>query len=206
MRARRGLRAVLALPLALVLAVSLAACGGEEDSQDFTGRRLENHWQVPDVSLTATDGSPYSLAEDADDPITLVFFGYTNCPDICPLVMNNIAASMNRLTDADREQVGMVFVTTDPARDDEKTLRRYLDGYDDSFVGLTGDLDDIIALGEPLNVYVSDGKKLPTGGYDLGGHSTFVLAVEDDEAMVIWNEETSATEFATDIHTLLEED
>ncbi|TYL45840.1 SCO family protein [Nocardioides sp. BGMRC 2183] len=198
-------RRALAACLGLVLAAGLAACGGEEP-QDFTGRRLENHWQVPDVALTATDGSSYSLAEDAEDPLTLVFFGYTHCPDICPLVMNNVAASMNRLTDGDREQVEMVFVTTDPARDDEATLRDYLDGYDEAFEGLTGDLDDIIELGEPLNVYVSDGKKLPTGGYDLGGHSTFVLGVEDDEAVVIWNEETSATEFATDIHTLLEED
>lgn len=189
----------------LAAASSLVACGGD-DPAEFTGRQLENPWQVPDVALTATDGSSYALADDAELPLTLVFFGYTHCPDICPMVMNNVAASMNRLSDADRERVDMVFVTTDPARDDEATIRSYLDGYDEAFTGLTGELADVIALGEPLNVYVSDGKKLPSGGYDLGGHSTFVLGIEDDEAVVIWNEETSATEFATDIHTLLEED
>jgi protein SCO1/2 len=53
---------------------------------------------------------------------------------------------------------------------------------------------------------VSDGKKLPSGGYDLGGHSTFVLGIdENDEAVVVWNQETSAPELATDIHILLTE-
>ena len=100
----------------------------------------------------------------------------------------------------------MVFVTTDPERDDEAALRDYLDGYGEGFIGLTGDLDDIVAAGDPLHLYVSDGKKLPSGGYDLGGHSTFVLGIdEDDEAVVVWNQETSAAEFATDIHTLLSE-
>ncbi len=54
---------------------------------------------------------------------------------------------------------------------------------------------------------MNDGKKLPSGGYDLGGHSTYVLGIdEDDEAVVVWNQETSAAEFATDIHLLLSED
>ena len=166
----------------------------------FEGQKA---WQ----ELTSTDGSPYSLAADTDKPLTLVFFGYSHCPDICPLVMSNIAAAFNRLDDDDRADTGMVFVTTDPKRDDEETLRRYLDGYNRDFVGLTGDLDDIIAAGDPLHLYVNDGKKLPSGGYDLGGHSTYVLGIDEhDEATVIWNQETAATELASDIHTLLSED
>jgi len=95
-------------------------------------------------------------------------------------------------------------VTTDPARDDEAALRTYLDQFDKSFIGLTGDLDSIIDVGEPLAVYVNDGKELPTGGYDLGGHSTFTLAIDaDDEAVALWNQETSSTEFAADIAQLL---
>ncbi|WP_183099120.1 SCO family protein [Nocardioides pelophilus] len=193
---------VLGVVAVLVLLVS--ACGGPEE---FTGARLDQSYAAPTVELTDTDGSPYSLAEDTDEPLTLVFFGYTHCPDLCPLVMNNIAAGLNRLDDDDREQVGMVFVTTDPERDDAAALRDYLDGYGEDFVGLTGDLDDIVAAGDPLHLYVNDGKRLPSGGYDLGGHSTFVLGIdENDEAVVVWNQETSAAEYATDIHLLLSED
>jgi protein SCO1/2 len=183
----------------------LAACSDEPE--EFTGARLDQPYAAPTVELTDTDGAPYSLAADTDKPMTVVFFGYTHCPDLCPMVMNNIAAGLNRLDDDDREQVDMVFVTTDPARDDEAALRRYLDGYGEGFIGLTGELDDIVAAGDPLHLYVSDGKKLPGGGYDLGGHSTYVLGIDDNaEAVVVWNQETSAVEFANDIQTLLSED
>ncbi|KAA1417878.1 SCO family protein [Nocardioides humilatus] len=187
------------------VAFLLAACGGEPE--EFSGIELDQPYAAPTVELTDTDGLPYSIAADNDKPLTLVFFGYTHCPDVCPLVMNNIAAGLNRLDESDRDDVAMVFVTTDPERDDEQVLRAYLDGYGKDFIGLTGDLADIIAAGDPLHLYVNDGKKLPTGGYDLGGHSTYVLGIDDhDEATVIWNQETSATEFASDIHTLLSED
>lgn len=193
-----------AFALVALLTGLLAACGGPEE---FTGARLDQPYSAPTVELTDTEGASYSLAADTDKPLTLVFFGYTRCPDLCPLVMNNVAAGLNKLDDEDREQVDMVFVTTDPTRDDAATLRDYLDGYGEGFIGLTGELDDIVAAGDPLHLYVNDGKKLPSGGYDLGGHSTFVLGIdENDEAVVVWNQETGAAEFATDIHILLSED
>ena len=189
------------------LTLLLAACAGEDEPATFTGARLDQPYQAPTVVLTDTEGTSYSLAEDTDKPMTLVFFGYTKCPDLCPMVMNNLAAGLNRLDDDDREQVDMVFVTTDPERDDGAVLRDYLDHYGEGFVGLTGPLEDIVAAGDPLHLYVNDGKRLPSGGYDLGGHSTYVLGIdEDDEAVVVWNQETSAVEFATDIHILLSED
>lgn len=190
----------------LLAAVALlaAACGSEPT--EFSGSRLKNPYAAPDTALIDTDGQPYSLVSSTDKPLTLVFFGYTNCPDFCPMVLNNIAAALNRLDGADREQVDVVLVTTDPERDDEATMRAYLDDFNPDFIGLTGDLDTIIEVGEPLAVYVNDGMKLPTGGYDLGGHSTFTLAIDsDDEAIALWNQETSSTEFAADIHTLLTE-
>lgn len=191
--------------LLAVVGLLAAACGSEP--AEFTGSRLKNPYAAPETALTDTAGQPYSLASSTDKPLTLVFFGYTHCPDFCPMVLNNIAAALNRLDDADREQVDVVLVTTDPERDDEKAMRAYLDDFNPDFIGLTGDLDTIIEVGEPLAVYVNDGMRLPTGGYDLGGHSTFTLAIDaDDEAIALWNQETSSTEFAADIHTLLTED
>lgn len=199
----RRLRAAL---LVVLVALLGSACS-TSNPETFTGTRLKQPYQAPDIELTDTGGAPYSLAADTDKPLTLVFFGYTNCPDYCPLVMNNIAAAMNRLDPGEREQVDVVFVTTDPARDDRTVLRRYLDRLDKDFVGLTGSLEQIIQVGDPLAIYVNDGKKLPTGGYDLGGHSTFTLGIdENDEAVVLWNQETSSTEFAADIRTLLNDD
>lgn len=194
---------VAALLMALGLLAS--ACGSEPTT--FTGSRLKTPYVASETSLTDTSGKAYSLATSTEKPLTLVFFGYTHCPDYCPAVMNNLAAAMNRLETSERDDVDVVFVTTDPTRDDARALRAYLDGYNEAFIGLTGDLETIIEVGEPLHIYVNDGTKLPSGGYDLGGHSTFTLAIDsDDEAIALWNQETSSTEFAADIRTLLTED
>jgi protein SCO1/2 len=198
------------LPAALlVLALGLlAGCGGEEAAAEgeLHGAVLDQQYVVPDTKLTDTSGEPYSLAADTEKPLTLVFFGYTNCPDICQVVMSSLASAMTRLDDADREQVEVVFVTTDPARDDAEALRTYLDRFDPSFTGLTGDLDTIIEVGRPLAVAVDKGEKLPSGGYEVT-HGTQVTAVDaDDRVPVVWTQGTSAAEFADDIHSLLAEE
>ncbi len=191
--------------LVVLLGLALSACGSEPDT--FTGTRLTNPFKAADVELADTSGAPYSLGADTKKPLTLVFFGYTSCPDYCPMVMNNLAAAINRLDAADKKKVDVVFVTTDPARDDAQTLRTYLDRYNKSFIGLTGSIEQVIEAGDSLHVYVSDGKLLPTGGYDLGGHTTSTLAVDPHhQAVALWNQETSSAEFAADIHALLTDD
>jgi len=192
--------------LALCALVLLAGCG-DDPAAEFNGRRLDQPFAVPDVELTATDGSPYSLAEDRDEPLTLVFFAYTHCPDICPMVLGSLASALTKLDDADRDRVEVVVVTTDPARDDEQVLREYLDRYDPTWEGLTGPLDDIVEVATGLKTYVNDGRKLPSGGYDLGSHGTSVIGIDDsDRASVYWEQDTSPAQFASDIHTLLNED
>jgi protein SCO1/2 len=190
-----------AIGAAALVASLLAGCGGS--SGEVAGAVLTDPYAVPTTPLTDTDGRPYSLADDTDKRLTLVFFGYTNCPDICQTVMANVTAGLTRLDDADREQVDVVFVTTDPARDDERVLRTYLDRFDPSFVGLTGDLGTITDIGGEVGVAVEEGEKLPSGGYEVT-HSTQVLGVDgSDQVPIVWTEGTSASEFASDIHTLL---
>lgn len=183
----------------------LAACGGDDvPAGQLNGVVLDTPYQVPATPLTDTEGNPYSLVRDTDKPLTLVFFGYTHCPDICGVVMGNLAAALTRLDEEDRAAVDVVFVTTDPARDTGSVLRTYLDRYEPSFIGLTGDLSTIVEVAKPLAVYVSDGEKLPSGGYDLNTHSTQVTGIDSDDVVpVLWTMDTSTEQFADDIHTLL---
>ena len=194
---RRALAAVI-LPVALLI----TACGGGDE--ELTGAVLTEPYVVPATPLTDTEGAAYSLADDTDKRLTLVFFGYTNCPDICQVVMQTLASAMTRLDDADREQVDVVFVTTDPARDDETVLRGYLDHFDPAFLGLTGPLETIVDIGNALAIAVEQGEKLPSGGYDVT-HGTSVLGIDsDDEVPIVWTQGTSATQFASDVHQLLD--
>jgi protein SCO1 len=194
-----------ALLAAVVLALS--GCGDDSSSAQsgFHGAVLDQQYVVPHTTLTNTEGKRFSLADDTDRPLTLVFFGYTRCPDICQVVMSSLASAMTRLDAQDRERVDVAFVTTDPARDDPQTLRTYLDRFDPSFIGLTGDLDTIIDVGKPLAVAVERGERLPSGGYEVT-HSTHVTAINDhDRVPIVWTQGTSAAQFADDIHRLLEE-
>jgi protein SCO1/2 len=203
---RRALGALLA-----VAALALTGCGGaaddppvsvvSSDNGDYHGTHLDDPYVVPDVTLSDDDGAPYSLAKDPA-PLKVVFFGYTNCPDICQAVMSTIASAVTRLDADQRNQVRVVFVTTDPARDTGPALRSYLARFDPDFTGVTGDLQQIIALGDPLKVYVDKGQKLPSGGYEVD-HSTYVFGVTGDRAQTVWTQGTSPAAMAADIIKLL---
>ncbi len=197
-RAQRGAskpRHLLAAVLLVVLAAGVAGCG-DDDPKPFSGTVLDHPYQVPDVDLTDTDGEPFSLAADTDERLTLVFFGYVSCPDICPAVLNNLASALTKLDDGDRDDVQVVFVTSDPTHDTPDTIRTYLDRYDESFIGLTSDLDTIVTVGQDLAVGIDR--------RDPGGHTTTIVGIDGgDEAPVFWRQDTSPSQYANDIHTLL---
>ncbi len=196
----------------MILAASLGACGGDPEgvatvrganADGMHGAVINQPYVVPSAPLRDTDGAAYSLTGDTGRPLTLVFFGYTHCPDTCQLVMANITSALTRLEEDQRELVDVVFVTTDPARDDEAALRTYLDRYDPSFVGLTGDLATIVTMGEAVGVYIAKGEELPTGGYEVD-HGTPIIAINAaDRAPIVWTEGISAANLAEDIITLL---
>ena len=205
-------------PLVLVLAGLLAGCGGQasstpqapvadvriDDPDGLNGAVLPTPYDAATVTLRDTEGAAYDLATDPRKPLTLVFFGYTHCPDICQVVMADIASALVRLDPARRAKVGMVFVTTDPARDSGPVLRTYLDRFDPEFQGLTGPLPAVVRAGAAFDVLIEKGKRLPSGGYDVG-HGTQVLGLlPDATAPYVWTEGTSPTDLAADITTILD--
>ena len=195
-------RPLLAVVVALL---TLTACGDDDVATELHGSQVDPPFTVATTALVDTDGASFSLTADTAERLTMVFFGYTSCPDICGRVLGNLSAAMTRLDEEDRGQVEVVFVTTDPARDTGEVVRDYLDRYDPSFVGVTGELDDI--AGVAASVGVGMGEELPTGGYEVDAHTTTVTGIDiGDEAPIFWSQETSPSEYAEDIHTLLRED
>ena len=198
----RGTLVAAVLGAALVLG-SCASGDQPVGAEGYHGTAAKNPLDVPTSALTDTDGADFSLAAQTTKPVTVLFFGYTNCPDICQMVMSNIASALSRLDDGERHDVEVVFVTTDPARDDEAALRTYLDRFDESFVGLTGTLTKIEQVAEQLGVFLAQGRKLASGGYEVD-HGTYVFAIDgDDQVPLLWNESTSAADLADDLRTLL---
>jgi protein SCO1/2 len=189
------------LLLVLLVAVALASCS-KSSASTFSGAVLHVPYHVPATELTDTNGAPFSLA-GTGKRLTLIFFGYTHCPDECPTTMAALASAMLQLDAADRAHVEVVFVTTDPARDTGPVIRKWLDKFDPDFTGVTGPLPTIMKIAHQVGVPIEKGRRMASGGYDIT-HGTQVLGEDGSHTVpVVWTLGTTAPEFAHDIHQLL---
>jgi protein SCO1/2 len=214
--ARARLVRVLLAALMVVLVAGCGSSGGSgapvanistSDDDGYRGIRMAapygDSYPVPDVSLTDADGKPFDLA--TQQKRTLVFFGYTNCPDICQIVMSTIASAVAKLSASNRDKLQVAFVTTDPARDTQKVLKGYVARFNPDFIGVTGPLGRIVTLAKPMGIDILKGTKLPSGGYEVQ-HTTNVIAVRAAKGDLVWTAATSPSDMATDLKKLLKAD
>jgi protein SCO1/2 len=123
--------------LLLAVAFLLAACGRGLASGELQGEVVDPPNAKPTFTLTDTAGQPYEFAAETNGKLTLLYFGYLNCPDICPVHLAQIAETFDVLPDVARD-AEVVFVSVDPKRDSPEDIREFLDRFDSRFVGLTG--------------------------------------------------------------------
>lgn len=147
---------------------------------DYHGGLISPSLPKPKFTLTDTSGAKFDLRARTQGYVTLLFFGYTHCPDLCPLEMEMIASALQKLPPATARQFKVVFVTTDPDRDTPQVLRTYLDHFDKRFIGLTGSEDAIVQAQLAANLQpAKKGTVRPDGNYEVG-HAGFVLAYTKD--------------------------
>lgn len=164
-------------------------------------------YPLPETVLLDTSGASYnvrtgSTAKPVTAPVTILFFGYSNCPDVCTGILADMATSRNRMAAELKSKVRLLCITTDPARDTPPVLKQYLDRIDPDIVGLTGDLATILSVAQSVGVSIDDAKKLPSGGYEVV-HSTQVIGFgKDHKAAVVWTFPTTVGDLRTDFETL----
>lgn len=203
----RTTRTLTTAALLTATALVLAACGTEDASgggdrggaaatvkggQMKGGVTLDRPFDKPDLTLTDTEGEEYDLIEETEGHPTLVFFGYTHCPDVCPLTMSNIALAKSKLSKAEQRDLRVVFVTSDPERDTSERLGEWLRMQDPSFVGLTGDFDTIQAGARSVGIHIEPAREKKNGDI-VSTHGAQVLAFspKDDKAHVLWTEQNA---------------
>jgi protein SCO1 len=160
----------------------------------------------PNLTLVDTAGHPYNLTAQTQGKVTLLYFGYTHCPDVCPTHMANIATALHQLPASVTSQVTVVFVTTDPQRDTTTLLRAWLDHFDRSFIGLTGTVDQIqaaeAAAGLPPSTPDSS-HPLPGGGYSVEHAAQVELFTTDNLTHVEYPSGYSASDWTNDLPILV---
>lgn len=147
----------------------------DQGTVELRGRRLPSPVPRPDFSLIDTDGDEYDFRARTGGYATLLFFGYTHCPDVCPVHMGNIAAALDHVGWQTRHRIRVVFVTTDPDRDTPERIREWLDRFDPTFVGLRGTTDEVAAIQAELGLPPSIIAPETSNGYEVG-HAAQVLA------------------------------
>jgi protein SCO1/2 len=156
----------------------------------------------PSFTLTDTAGHPFDFAAATRGRATLLFFGYTNCPDVCPTTMADIAAAKKIVSPQVRAQLSVVFVTTDPARDTRGVIRRWLDQFDSSFTGLTGTASQVMAAQQAVGIPVAQAEQVPGGNYNVY-HAAQVAAFGiDDRQKVVYFANAGVGDFAADLPRL----
>jgi len=174
------------LTLALVALSAMACAKKEEPPVTYRGMMMTPPVAKPDYVFTATDGSAYDFRKETKGKVALLFFGYTNCPDVCPLHMTNLGTVIKQLPPADRDRVKVIFVTTDPERDTPERLRTWIKSFDSSFVGVAGKPEDLnrlqMSLGMPPAAKEAAPKGSPAGAYGVA-HGSAVLAFTADDSL-----------------------
>jgi protein SCO1/2 len=192
--------------LAVLAAGGLAACGASggaaQPSQSkpseltdhtdatYAGLGLTPAQPRPAFTLTDTSGRPYRFGTATAGKPTLLYFGYTHCPDVCPTTLADIALALQAVPASIRQQTQVVFVTTDIKRDTPVVLKRYLAQFDpglpNPFVGLTGSQPQIDAAQVAAHVTLAQD--------DGQTHSAEVLLYgSDDYARVAFLQSTDET-------------
>ena len=197
------------------MAVTLLGCSSADDAEHgedhvatvsggpgagpYAGREINEPMPRPDFVLTDQDGASFNFAEATAGQPTLLFFGYANCPDVCPTTMADVALALKAVPAELAARTHVVFVTTDPARDTAEFLGNYLAQFDrglpNRFIGLTGTQPEV-EMAQSLA-----GVPLAESGGEMHATSLFLFGA-DDVARVMFSAGDSQAEIAADLETI----
>ena len=199
----------LLLGLAVIVVAIAAGLFGylipreDEGPVEYFGAVINDPVPMPDAILTDDDGKPFDLRKETEGYVTLLYVGYTHCPDICPTHLYEMSEAIKRLPEKTAEQVKVVFVTADPERDTPAVMKAYVDTFDPNFIGLTGTRAETDAFQETLGIPVASRTDLGGGNYAVN-HAAYVIAFTKDQvAYTVYPSGMGMTEWLNDLPLLV---
>jgi protein SCO1/2 len=150
---------------------------------EYKGGHLDPPIQLPDFELAAADGQPFHLS-DVEGDIALIYFGYTSCPDVCPLTMWEVKKALAEL-ETGRERVHVIFISVDPERDTPEILTNYVKAFGPEFIGLTDDLAKIQEVMKPYGAF-AEKEEVPDSalGY-LVNHTARLYLIDPQRQLLL---------------------
>jgi protein SCO1/2 len=203
-----GSRRLAAASIAgLLAAAALAGCGASGSSSGFAGDVIDPPFTLPAGSFIDTAGATYDLAHQATGHVTVVYFGYTHCPDICPTTMADLGIALRSLPAKTADDIQVVFVTSDPRRDTPSVIGTWLAHFDTGlahpFIGLATSQSMVDAYGEKLGIALSPPTINKDGSEDVVHGAEALAFSPDDEAHLVWSPGTTPKQYAADLTKLV---
>ncbi|MGO3122865.1 MAG: SCO family protein [Advenella sp.] len=215
MKSFLSLRFATRTVLAMAMATALAACDNNASDSagnavsanatasagSFTGSDITGTGFGKDIELVDQNGTAIQLQQAYRGKVMVIFFGFTQCPDVCPTTMAELAQVREKLEPEQREQVQVIMISVDPQRDTPAVMKQYVSAFDPSFVGLTGSDEQIAKVASSFKAYY---KKVDSGQSYTMEHSSglYVLDTEGESRLLI-KPNTAPEAIAADIQKLL---
>jgi len=165
-----------------------AACSDKKDdpAPEYWGVQISPPPEKPGGVFTGTDGKPFDLQKETEGYITLLYIGYTHCPDICPTHMYELSRALRDIDPAVKAKLKVVFATADPARDTPQALREWLDHFDPTFIGITGTEAQMFKLEDDLGMERSTQTPTSPGNYVVSHAAWMAAFTKDNVAHLVY--------------------
>ncbi len=179
-------------------------CQAFAPAYEYKGAVLDPPSPLPDFELKDTNEEPFHLS-DVEGNITLVYFGYTFCPDVCPLTMWDVKKALKDLEG--NENVKVIFISVDPERDTPEVLERYLTAFGSDYIGLTDDFEKIETVMKPFGAFaekedVSDS----AAGYLMSHTARLYLVSSEQELLLMYPFGFESDDLRSDLIYLLQQE
>ena len=197
-------RSLLTVGCALLLGLGLTACdkiGLPSSKAAFNGVDITGAEYARSLSLPDQNGQPRTLA-DFKGKVVVVFFGYTQCPDVCPTTMVELA-QVKKALGKDGERVQGMFVSIDPERDTPEILKAYMASFDPSFVALRGSVEQAQAAAKEFKVFFAKVPGKTEGSYTMDHTAGSYVFDPTGKVRLFVRYGAGADALATDIRALL---
>ena len=206
----RRRRLLVGIVVGLVVLVFVAALASQvvslspDEPAVLKGAELSQPRELPDLTLMRADGSPWSSDETAGR-LSLFFFGYTSCPDVCPLTLSRARQVQDRLG-ADSRELDVYFVTVDPERDAPDRLGMYVSQFSPEFGALTGTPAQLEAVQEAFGVVAVRQSSASQAGYSVDHTASSFLVDSDGRIRIIYPHDSPSDDVVADVQALLARD
>lgn len=192
--------ALARLSLLLLLLLGLSACHRQDD---MPWRLVQITGHMPDLDFNLTDDAGKQVSgKDYRGKVVLLYFGYTHCPDVCPLTLAQLHVVMQRLGPL-ADGVRILFVSVDPARDTPEVMHAYVNAFDTHAVGLTGKPGDIEALSKRYRSAFTREPAKEDGNYEVSHSSAIYVFDQEGKARLLSTPNNPQSDMVHDLHLLL---